>query len=64
MMTICTPMREDENRRGGWRVGPRYERRENMERKTTGQNTEDRTTYSGKEGRGRKEGREREEGEG
>ena len=59
MMTICTPMREDETKGKGQRVGPRYKGRENMEKESDGTNDrrQDDTTVreEGKEGRGRKE---------
>ena len=59
MMTICTPMREDESKRKGRRVGPRCKGRENMEKenKRTSDRRQDDITVreEGKEGRERKE---------
>ena len=64
MMTICTPMREDESKRKGRRVGPRCKGRENVEKEndgTSGRRQDDITVREeGKEGRERKEEKRRE----
>ena len=60
MMTICRPMREDETRRKGWRVGPRYKRRGNMEKENDETNDRRRDNITAREGR--KGGRERQDG--
>ena len=60
MMTICTPMREDETKGKGQRVGPRYKGRENMEKENDGANDRRQDDITvGKKGRKEEKGRKR-----
>ena len=65
MMTICTPMREDETKGKGQRVGPRYKGRENMEKENDGTNDRRQDDITvGKKGMKEEKGRKRSGGKG